>query len=385
MTPIPCSVRIVFLFAVALWLPPSLQAQPPGEPPGDPGKPTFRPDGLGFRQPNPKTEAVGRITSTTGSYTAPTYAPTVAVAPAYNPYGIPGYTYVGAGYGNSYAGLFGGVANVISAEGQFRIANEQSKVVAEQAKQAKLETKHKAIDEWLYERAVLPTFEDERARAQWEDLKRARNDPPKTEIWSATALNDLLSSINRTQRTGLSGPPVPISDQMLQHINFTAGTTYRGTGLLKDGGSLKWPYVLEGPGLEKLSRQADELVKQAVHEVSSANQASAKTIRELDKVLEALDEAVRSQAKDLTPTESIQARRYLRELKDSCAVFKQPDAGRYFTAKPKVGNVSDLIDQMNGQGLRFAPAVSGDEASYNALYMALVTYEARLSMLAPRQ
>ena len=34
---------------------------------------------------------------------------------------------------------------------------------------------------------------------------------------------------------------------------------------------------------------------------------------------------------------------------------------------------------MNTRGLRFAPALSGDEESYNSLYQAMVVYEVNLA------
>ena len=39
---------------------------------------------------------------------------------------------------------------------------------------------------------------------------------------------------------------------------------------------------------------------------------------------------------------------------------------------------------MNARGLRFAPAVTGDEESYNSLYQALVVYEVNLAQTQGR-
>ena len=44
-----------------------------------------------------------------------------------------------------------------------------------------------------------------------------------------------------------------------------------------------------------------------------------------------------------------------------------------FVGKGKT--VQDLVDYMVQKGLRFAPAVSGDEAAYQALYSALQAYD----------
>ena len=44
--------------------------------------------------------------------------------------------------------------------------------------------------------------------------------------------------------------------------------------------------------------------------------------------------------------------------------------------------VAELVANMTGQGLRFAPAASGDEPSYTALHRAMVTYVFRLKQAA---
>jgi hypothetical protein len=60
-------------------------------------------------------------------------------------------------------------------------------------------------------------------------------------------------------------------------------------------------------------------------------------------------------------------------------------AGQFAKAvKPQTNTIGDLIDQMNAQGLRFAPAVSGEESAYNALYQSLVVYEGNLAQMEGR-
>ena len=46
-----------------------------------------------------------------------------------------------------------------------------------------------------------------------------------------------------------------------------------------------------------------------------------------------------------------------------------------------LATVAELVHNLSSQGLRFAPAASGDESSYTALHRALVTYAYRLRQL----
>ena len=341
---------LLALLAVAPLAAPARAQQKPQ--PAAPGAPAFRADAPGFRQPDAKTEVNARVTSANA---APALNPTVYSNVGYIPASPYGPTF---SYTDPYSGFLNGAASLVSAEGQFRIANQQSKVIAEQAKQAGIDTRRKSVEEWMYERSTLPTNEDLREEAQWAALRRARNNPAVTEILSGAALNDLMQSIVKTSRGGAAGPAVPLSEDLLRHINFTGGDTYRGSGLLKDGGELRWPIPLTDTAFEKQRQKADDLVRQSLRQVSTTGRADSGMLRDLGRALDDLEDAVRARARDLTPTESIQAKRYLRELKESCAVLRQPDVGKSFASRPRAATAGELIGQMNAMGLRFAPAES---------------------------
>ena len=57
----------------------------------------------------------------------------------------------------------------------------------EQVRQGRIDNRRRSFDEYLYERERRPSQEDERERARLENLRRSRNDPPITEIWSGLA------------------------------------------------------------------------------------------------------------------------------------------------------------------------------------------------------
>jgi hypothetical protein len=60
--------------------------------------------------------------------------------------------------------------------------------------------------------------------------------------------------------------------------------------------------------------------------------------------------------------------------------LESPDVANYFnqTWMAKGKTVHDLVDHMLKKGLTFAPAVSGDEGTYQALYSALAAYDRAL-------
>src|SRR5947209_16438679 len=140
----------------------------------------------------------------------------------------PGYNY------DPYGGYLRGAADVINAQGKFLVNTQQAYLTREQVRQARLDSRRRSFDEYLYERERRPTLEDERERARLENVRRSRNDPPITEIWSGKALNDLLLAIQQQQAKGLRGPAVPVDGEILKNINVTSGASSGSLGLLRD-------------------------------------------------------------------------------------------------------------------------------------------------------
>jgi hypothetical protein len=72
----------------------------------------------------------------------------------------------------------------------------------------------------------------------------------------------------------------------------------------------------------------------------------------------------------------MKAKRYLNDLDSALRVLEDPNASKFANRKlaARGSTVSDLVAEMSGQGLRFAPAVPGDEGAYVALHRALVNY-----------
>jgi hypothetical protein len=308
-------------------------------------------------------------------------------------FGYSPYAYGGGGWGpwGTYIPPTGaalmGAADVVGAQGQFAKDYTQANLMNEQVRQAKIDTQRKQFDEKMYEKAMTPTLEDEREKERQEALKRARNDPPLTEIIAGRSLNTLLFDIQKTQsQSGLRGPDVPLDENTLKRINFTDGTTRGNPSMLRNAESLQWPRVLAGDRFAAQRKKVDAQVKDAAYQMTAAGQVSAGTQDKLLNSLNDMKASVKEQINDLTPDEYIGANRYLNQLLEASRSLDSPNAANFFNGKwtPKAQTVAQLVDELTAKGLTFAPASRGDESSYRAIQFALLNYDNGLARLASR-
>jgi len=212
-------------------------------------------------------------------------------------------------------------------------------------------------------------------------LARSRNNPPSGEVWSGKALNDLLADLQklpaRNDVASMRTFQLPLDEDNLKRVNVTAAEGKGNIGLLKDGGRLSWPVALSGTEFKDLRERINSLVQDAVKQAEFNNQVDAGTIRQLSRDVEQMESMLRRTGRDMPPTPYIDARTFLNNLNSSIAALQQPDVGNYFTGKYalKGKTVPELVKYMTEQGLRFAPAVAGEEGPYQALYQALLSYD----------
>jgi hypothetical protein len=311
-----------------------------------------------------------------------------------NPYGGPVATMTSAAYGadpylystaDPYSGYLKGTAAVIDAQGRYLVTVEQAYMAKEELKRAKLANKRAALEEWLWERENLPTLEAERARDAQQQLQRAQNDPPPTELWSGQSLNVLLQSAANLPPQG-QGPNIPLDEELLNKINLNTGKGSINFGLLKNEGNLSWPTALldlkpagEAQELrDQLQRRAKEALEQAKKGPVDPN-----TVKELEKSSERLQKLLLAQVGDLPFADYSESKRYLGQLNDGLRALREPNAGDFANGKFKLkaGSVADLIQHMTKHGLKFAPATPGDESAYGALHRALADYSVAVSKL----
>jgi hypothetical protein len=313
--------------------------------------------------------------------------PTVGfVPPAVNN----GWGYYGNPYVYSPAGAYlSGLADLTNASGQYLQQVQQSRILQNQADSGKLELRREIWQQEAWERKNTPTAEQMRAYEAKIDLQRARSNPPNNYIWSGDAMNTLMVDIQRAHAAGVFGPPVPVNPDTLRRISVTDGASSRGeiAVLSEGGGKLRWPFVLRKKAFEKDRQKIDQLAATAVTQARS-DAVEPETVDALQRSASNLrDQVSRMSRKDeLTPTEAIQARRYLTQLDGAFRTLKDPNVANFFNGKwaPHGNTIGEVINNMVNQGLRFAPAIEGNETAYKAFFNDLVTYDLRLASMAAR-
>jgi hypothetical protein len=319
----------------------------------------------------------GQITSVPSTAVQSPYpsVPYSGVRPVYTsaPGGFPGY-YGGTYIENPISGYYNGVANVIGASGQYNKDYQQARLMNQDVERSKLATRRQLIEQMQWEQSLQPKAEDVRRYKMEQDLRRAINDPPLTEIISGDALNILLSNIQKVQAGGGYGPLVPLDQDVLNHINLTT-TPGANIALFKDGGKLRWPFVLRDTPWDKDREKVQDLVYKALKE-TQGDELSPATLRELKATIGNIDSSLDQKAPEMSIPDSIQARRYVDELKDAVRALENPNASKTLnnTMKPQGRSVGDLLSYMTRTGLRFAPALQGEEGQYRALHQGMVSY-----------
>jgi len=302
------------------------------------------------------------------------------------PYGGGGY---GGGYGsysNDPTGLQG-AASYVQAQGNYKIQIQQARLLREQARQANIDTARKQIQFEAWYESMKMTAPKLRDQEMATALDRARKDPPATEIWSGTSLNELLRSIRKVGRNNLkSGPQVDLSDVNLDSVNLTDKTGQGNAGMLKaetkDGKlALYWPSAFETAGFAEPARQLTQSLSEAVAALKKKEKPAATTLKDVQNNYRILSDKLAATAStdELSPSQYIEAKRYLRQLDQAIKALNDPKASNYFDDwKAKGRTVAELVDHMTKNGLDFAPATSGDESAYSALYQALRQFEGGL-------
>jgi len=161
-----------------------------------------------------------------------------------------------------------GMGSVISAQGQFNIQNQQAKLIQQQELQAKVDTRRKVYEEWLYEQANMPSLQDRREQLQRYELRRAMKDPPLVEILSGTSLDAIYKDLLTKQAQWPKGPQWTIDDSVLKRINWSSGAG-GNAGMLKklrDGEPLPWPAALKTPAFAREVTRIDTRMKDAVNQ-----------------------------------------------------------------------------------------------------------------------
>jgi hypothetical protein len=288
-------------------------------------------------------------------------------------------------YSDPLSGYLRGVADVTNANAQYELTIQRAKIVQEQARQAALDTRRRVLDELSYERQLMPSPEETRVADIQNALNRSRRDPPLTEVWSGKSLNSLLDHVSKLQAAGQPGPKIGLNEELLRHVNLTTGAG-GNIGLLRDDGNLQWPQPLQAPEFKEARERLGKQAPAAVQDLKFNNPADPAKLADMRAALRQLNDTLDKNIGGLSPSQYIEAKRYLNQLDDALKALADPNASRFFTQEwvAKGKDVARLVEYMRENGLRFAPAVPGDEAAYRALHSALVAFDAGMSPVASR-
>jgi hypothetical protein len=272
---------------------------------------------------------------------------------------------------NPYASYLRGSADLIDAQGRYGKSLGEAHQLRAMVRRQEIETQRRAFEEHLYERDNTPTLKDEQERAQRHELCRSQNNPPVTEVCSSKALNDLLVHLQELQAKSAGGEPIALEESILKRIKVSAGRS--GLGVLQEGGQLDWPSALRKEAFRNVRADVERLAPVAVNEAVNGR-VTTETLRAFGNSVDALRRRLTAAASDLPPARYFEAKRFVNNLEDALKVLEKPDAGDYFSGKyaARGKTVQELVKYMTENGLRFAPAMAGDEAAYEALHRALV-------------
>jgi hypothetical protein len=326
------------------------------------------------------TAGTGLANPYTASLTSTPYAGAGLGADPYSAYGVNNpYNSPYYGYGESpIGGYLRGTADIISSQGKWMMDSEKARVIREQVQREKIENRKRLFDEYLYERKNTPTFEEERQRFLAMELSRSLNDPPTAEILSGQALNTILADLAKVskERGELKGPQIPVDEDVLAHINVTSGAG--SAGLLKKEGQINWPLPLRTDEFKQEREVLNDLAPLAIRQ-AIGGRVEANVLKDMNAAAARLRQKLADNIRDMTPNQYMEANRFLGYLDDSLRTLGRPDAGDYFAQKsgyaPRGKSIGELVRHMLSKGLTFAPAVTGDEAAYQAVHRGLVAYD----------
>jgi hypothetical protein len=345
-------------------------AQPPAPPPPPQPGPAVAPN---LPQPQPATQGRANVVA------VPVQQPPVVVNTAAYAQPTGYYPY------NPYGGYLSGAADLVNARANASVTYQQARMASNDAYNAELQTRRAVFNEAAYERGQTMNSEQVRIQKQIDAVRRARNDPPLSEIWAAISLNSLYADIKQAHTYGLRGPAVPLDPATLKHINLTTGVTSTGPGILKDGPKLKWPSVLQDARFDATRKVVDTQTAQAL-EQAMKGPVDPSLISQTRDTIEAMKVLLKQMVKDVSPGPYMDGKRFLNELDDSYAALKSPEVANYFNGKwsAQGATVAELVDYMMKNGLQFAPATAGDQPYYTAFFQSLVTYDVRLTQNVSR-
>jgi hypothetical protein len=217
------------------------------------------------------------------------------------------------------------------------------------------------------------------------DAQLRAADPPLAQVSSGSALNDLLAKCAAiSPLPELPEPPAKLSEKAHKAINIRTPGGVDVRVFIKTAMD-KWPAALEEAAKEK-----KQVLAQLSATVTEARKGklSAKTAAALKDAVKKLEENLQERVADMTPSQYIEARRYLNRLKEGIKAADLPNLGMELALAEKAlaegKTAPDLVRFMIAKKLKFAPAGPEHSQDYLDLYKALADYHRKIAA-APKK
>jgi hypothetical protein len=228
------------------------------------------------------------------------------------------------------------------------------------------------------------TAEERQEQARLATLRHACTDAAATEVRSGRVLNVILDDLSRRPaEAGTADDSPALAADVLAHLNVTTDAGGANFGLLRDGGRLRWALPWEDAALDEPSQALRQSVESGIREAltqAKDGRPAARTLSQLRSDVQGLDDLLGQKVRDLSPSDYISAKDYLKQLDAAVRMLGRDDVAQYlsggFTLDPKkIRTVRGLVAFMGDHGLKFAAAVEGDESAYATLHRALASYD----------
>jgi hypothetical protein len=230
----------------------------------------------------------------------------------------------------------------------------------------------------MYIRANTPTFTEEQLKIAKDRLKRIQTMASPSEIWMGKSLNVLLEDLRASNKKAPI-EPIHLSDGILRHLNVTQKNA--NLGLLRDNGRFDWPIALQDQVPEEKRKEIELKAQNLIYKAANGKIDDA-ILKDLQKDMERIRETLVKNVNQTPTSQYIDAKRFLNDFEDARSAVAQGDGVKYFEFQKFVANgktVQDVVNYMVERGLKFAPAVAGDEAAYQAFHSALAAYDIAMS------
>ncbi len=193
-------------------------------------------------------------------------------------------------------------------------------------------------------------------------------------ILSGVALNALLKEVQKVPPEPGRPPDVPFDEAVLRKINL--GRQGGSARLLRSAVSLQWPAALQEDGHRKDRLALEQLFHEAARQARATGRVAPEALRDGRDAYQRMVTRLTDHINEMTPTQYIEAKRFLNQINEALAALGRPDVAKYFNGDydAKGMSLGDLVRHMTKNELGFAPALEGDEIAYLALHHAFVLY-----------